>query len=71
MCEKRFLLSFSPSRISTEENFNPSLNKSPTLVDYQLSLINHSDFHMLTSSEVVSTYCELLEFPVVNSLQKY
>lgn len=54
-----------------EEDFNPSLNKSPTLVDFLLSLINHSDFHMLTSSEVVSTYSELLGFPIVNSLQKY
>lgn len=71
MCEKRFLLSSSPSRASVEEDFNPSPNKSPTLVDFQLSLINHSDFHLLTSSEVVSTYSELLEFPIVNSLQKY
>lgn len=56
MCEERFILSSSPFRASMEEDFNPPLNISPTPIDFQLSLINRSDLHMLTSSELVSTY---------------
>lgn len=67
MCEERFLSS-SPFRTSMDEDFNPPLNKSPTVDDFQLFLINHSDFHML---KLVNTYSKLLGFPIINSLQKY
>lgn len=50
-----------------DKDLNPPLSKTPTPVDFLLPLINHSDFHVLTLYEGVSTYSELLEFPIVNS----